>query len=66
LPHQDIYQRVKTINRRRFLGLALSADAMPVLAARHSRQPRILSFHHRHTGEKTEVAYRIYARFPNR
>jgi len=47
------------MNRRRFLGLALSAAAMPVLAERQSHRPRILSFHHRHTGEKVKVAYRI-------
>lgn len=47
------------MNRRHFLGLALSATAMPALAARHSHRPRILSFRHRHTREKIEVAYRI-------
>jgi len=47
------------MDRRHFLGLALSVAAMPALAERQSRRPRILSFHHRHTGEKVEVVYRI-------
>lgn len=47
------------MNRRHFIGLALSAAAMPALAARYSHRLRILSFHHRHTGEKVKVAYRI-------
>lgn len=47
------------MNRRHFLGLTLSAAAMPALAGKRSRQPRILSFYHSHTGEEIEVAYRI-------
>lgn len=47
------------MNRRHFLGLALSATAMPVVAERQSHRPRILSFHHRHTGEKVKVTYRV-------
>ncbi|WP_089728310.1 YcbK family protein [Candidatus Thiosymbion oneisti] len=47
------------MNRRHFLGLALSAATMPALAKKQSYRPRILSFYHRHTGEKVKVAYRI-------
>ena len=47
------------MNRRYFLGLALSAAATPVLAKRTNRRARILSFRHLHTEEKIHVAYRI-------
>jgi len=46
------------MNRRYFLGLALSAVAMPTLARGQSQRPRVLSFHHLHTEEKIRVTYR--------
>ena len=51
------------MNRRNFLGLALSAAATPVLAKKQNNQPRILSLHHLHTDEKIKVAYRIGDRY---
>ena len=51
------------MNRRNFLGLALSAVATPVLAKKQNKQPRILSLHHLHTDEKIKVAYRIGDRY---
>ena len=51
------------MNRRYFLGLALSAVAMPALAKKQNNEPRILSFHHLHTDEKIAVAYRIGDRY---
>ena len=54
------------MNRRYFLGLglALSAAATPALAAKKTAErPRILSFHHLHTDERLEVAYRIGDRY---
>jgi uncharacterized protein YcbK (DUF882 family) len=47
------------MNRRHFLGLALSAAATPVLAKKRNNQPRFLSLRHLHTDEKIKVAYRI-------
>jgi uncharacterized protein YcbK (DUF882 family) len=47
------------MNRRYFLGLALSAAATPVLAKKRNNQERILSFHHLHTEEKLRITYRI-------
>lgn len=51
------------MNRRHFLGFALSAVATPVLARKQNKQPRILSLHHLHTDEKISVAYRIGDRY---
>jgi uncharacterized protein YcbK (DUF882 family) len=51
------------MNRRHFLGLALSAVATPVLAKKQNNQPRILTLHHLHTDEKIEVVYRIGDRY---
>ena len=51
------------MNRRNFLGLALSAVATPVLAKKQNNQPRTLSLHHLHTDEKIKVAYRIGDRY---
>ena len=47
------------MNRRYFLGLALSAVTLPALAKRQDNEPRILSLHHLHTDEKVKVVYRI-------
>ena len=47
------------MNRRYFLGLALSAAAIPVYARKHYNQPRTLSLHHLHTEKRIEVVYRI-------
>jgi uncharacterized protein YcbK (DUF882 family) len=49
----------ETMNRRQFLGLALSAAALPALAKTKSNQPRILTLRHLHTDEKIRIAYRI-------
>jgi len=47
------------MNRRHFLGLALSAATMPALAGRSGyQQPRVLSMHHAHTKESIRVVYR--------
>jgi uncharacterized protein YcbK (DUF882 family) len=48
------------MNRRHFLGLALSAATVPVFAAQKKNQaPRILSLNHLHTNEQIDVVYRI-------
>jgi hypothetical protein len=52
------------MNRRYFLGMALSAAAAPVAASpffsrRTTERPRILSFRHLHTDEWVDVTYRI-------
>lgn len=48
------------MNRRHFLGLALSAAVSPTLAAKNDNNtPRILSLRHLHTDEELRVAYRI-------
>lgn len=46
------------MNRRYFLGAALSAVATPVFARRPSEPPRALSLHHLHTDEKISLVYR--------
>lgn len=51
------------MNRRYFLGLALSAVAMPALAAKKKKQARILSLHNLHTDEKIKLTYRIGDRY---
>lgn len=51
------------MNRRYFLGLALSTAAAPVLAKKHADRPRILSLHHLHTDERISVTYRIGDRY---
>lgn len=47
------------MNRRHFLGLALSAAVSPALAKKQKNQPRILSLHHLHTDERISVEYRV-------
>jgi len=49
------------MNRRQFLGLALSTAAAPALARskKNNNQARILTLSHLHTDEKIRVAYRI-------
>ncbi len=56
------------MNRRYFLGLALSTAATPVLAGtsynrfatnRSYDRPRVLSFYHLHTEDHIDVTYRI-------
>jgi len=51
------------MNRRYFLGLALSAVTIPALAKKKNNQPRIVSLHHLHTDEKIEIVYRIGDRY---
>jgi uncharacterized protein YcbK (DUF882 family) len=46
------------MNRRYFLGAALTAMATPALARRAAEPPRALSLHHMHTDEKISVVYR--------
>ena len=53
----------KAMNRRDFLGLALAAVAMPTFAKGRSNQPRTLSLHHLHTGERIKVTYRVGNRY---
>ncbi|QGU32568.1 YcbK family protein [Thermochromatium tepidum] len=52
------------MNRRYFLGVALSTVAAPVTASsffsrRPTERPRVLSFRHLHTDDLIEVTYRI-------
>jgi len=51
------------MNRRHFLGLALSAAVSPALAKKQNNKPRILSLRHLHTDEKIKVAYRVGDRY---
>lgn len=51
------------MNRRHFLGLALSAVAISAQAKKQSNKPRFLSLHHLHTEKKIKVAYRIGDRY---
>lgn len=51
------------MNRRYFLGVALSAAATPVLAKKNAEAPRVLSLHHLHTDERISVTYRIGERY---
>jgi uncharacterized protein YcbK (DUF882 family) len=51
------------MNRRYFLGLALSAAATPVLAKKSADRPRVLSLHHMHTDERITVTYRTGERY---
>ncbi len=51
------------MNRRYFLGAALSAACSPVFARRLTDRPRVLSFYHLHTEERIEVIYRIGDRY---
>lgn len=51
------------MNRRYFLGAALSVAAAPVLAKKGVDKPRILSLHHLHTDERVSVTYRIGDRY---
>jgi uncharacterized protein YcbK (DUF882 family) len=48
------------MNRRHFLGLALSAAVAPAFAkTRNNDQPRILTLRQLHTDERLRIAYRI-------
>ncbi len=47
------------MNRRYFLGAALSAAAAPAFAKKPSERPRVLAFRHLHTDERIAVTYRI-------
>ncbi len=64
------------MNRRQFLGLALTATATPTLARsifdsssytyerpRAYERPRVLSFYHLHTEDRIDVTYRIGDRY---
>lgn len=51
------------MNRRYFLGFALSAAATPVLAKKNIEKPRVLSLHHLHTDERISLTYRIGDRY---
>ncbi|MGE5154209.1 MAG: YcbK family protein [Bdellovibrio bacteriovorus] len=51
------------MNRRYFLGAALSAAAAPVFAKKNAEKPRVLSLHHLHTDERISVTYRIGDRY---
>jgi uncharacterized protein YcbK (DUF882 family) len=47
------------MNRRYFLGVALSAVAAPVFAKKPTERPRVLAFRHLHTDERIAVTYRV-------
>ncbi|MFB1486986.1 MULTISPECIES: YcbK family protein [unclassified Thiocapsa] len=51
------------MNRRYFLGAALSAVAAPALAKKTVDRPRILAFNHLHTDERLAVTYRVGDRY---
>lgn len=51
------------MNRRYFLGIALSVAATPVLAKKSVEKSRVLSLHHLHTDERVSVTYRIGDRY---
>ncbi|MFD2110596.1 YcbK family protein [Thiorhodococcus fuscus] len=51
------------MNRRYFLGLALSTAATPVFARKTFDKPRVLSFYHLHTEDRIDVTYRIGDRY---
>ena len=52
------------MNRRYFLGAALSAASTPAFReSEHFDRPRILSFHHLHTEDRIDVVYRIGERY---
>ncbi|MEA3274161.1 MAG: DUF882 domain-containing protein [Pseudomonadota bacterium] len=51
------------MNRRQFLGFALSSAVTPALAKKQNNEPRFLSLHHLHTDEKIKVTYRIGDRY---
>lgn len=51
------------MNRRHFLGLALSAAVSPALAKKQNDHQRIISLRHLHTDETIKVAYRIGDRY---
>ncbi|WPL18044.1 Peptidase M15 [Thiorhodovibrio winogradskyi] len=46
------------MNRRYFLGFALSTTATSVFAAKHRPQVRCLRLHHLHTEERLDIDYR--------
>ena len=51
------------MNRRYFLGLALSAGATPAFGWMSFDRPRTLSFYHLHTDDRIDVTYRIGDRY---
>lgn len=51
------------MNRRYFLGAALSVLSAPALAKKSSAYPRTLAFRHLHTDEQIEATYRIGDRY---
>jgi uncharacterized protein YcbK (DUF882 family) len=51
------------MNRRYFLGAALSAAAAPAFAKTPTEKPRVLAFRHLHTDERIAVTYRIGDRY---
>jgi uncharacterized protein YcbK (DUF882 family) len=51
------------MNRRYFLGVALSAVAAPAFAKKPADRPRVLAFNHLHTDERIAVTYRVGDRY---
>jgi uncharacterized protein YcbK (DUF882 family) len=51
------------MNRRYFLGAALTAVAVPAFAKKPAERPRVLAFHHLHTEERIAVTYRVGDRY---
>jgi uncharacterized protein YcbK (DUF882 family) len=51
------------MNRRYFLGAALSAIAAPAFSKTTADRPRVLAFRHLHTDERIAVVYRIGDRY---
>lgn len=51
------------MNRRYFLGAALTVAATPAFARRPAERPRALSLHHMHTDERISLVYRVGDRY---
>lgn len=51
------------MNRRYFLGAALTVAATPAFARKAPERPRALSLHHMHTDERISLVYRVGDRY---
>lgn len=51
------------MNRRYFLGAALTVAATPAFARRPAERPRAMSLHHMHTDQRISLVYRIGDRY---
>jgi uncharacterized protein YcbK (DUF882 family) len=51
------------MNRRYFLGAALTVAATPAFARRPAERPRAMSLHHMHTDQRISLVYRVGDRY---